>query len=82
MDPNYEDEEAPPPKPPRPTRKPMTQLEADEQYARRLAEQYNSEGHGSRPRGDHQQPRQRQRKDPRNDEDQGLFGKGGNASSP
>ncbi|KAI0025683.1 hypothetical protein F4780DRAFT_219697 [Xylariomycetidae sp. FL0641] len=37
------EEEVPPPQPPRPTgRAPMSQLEADELYARQLAEQYNN----------------------------------------
>ena len=38
-----EDEAPPPPQPPRPTqRAPQSQLEADEMYARQLAEQYNA----------------------------------------
>ena len=44
-DPDFKPEEdaRPPPQPPRPTqRQPMSQLEADELYARQLAEQYNS----------------------------------------
>ena len=40
-----EREEVPPPQPPRPTgRAPLTQLEADELYARQLAEQYENAG--------------------------------------
>lgn len=35
---------AAPPQPPRPQRQPMSQLEADEMYARQLAEQYNAQG--------------------------------------
>jgi hypothetical protein len=47
--------EQPPPQPARPQRKqPMSQLEADELYARQLAEHYDSapSGFGSRGRGD------------------------------
>jgi hypothetical protein len=62
-DPNYTAEETPPPRPPRPTRQPMTQLESDELYARQLAEQYNQpaqyEGFGSRGKGDPPLPRRR-----------------------
>ncbi|KAF2738872.1 hypothetical protein EJ04DRAFT_509063 [Polyplosphaeria fusca] len=51
-DPNFKGEEAPPPQPPRPK---MTQLEQDEQYARQLAQHYQSgyaqQGPGSRERG-------------------------------
>jgi hypothetical protein len=49
-DPDFRPEEAPP-QPPRPALKqqtPQSQMEADEMYARQLAEQYNS---GSAPRG-------------------------------
>ncbi|KAI9847859.1 MAG: ubiquitin-binding protein cue5 [Thelocarpon superellum] len=61
-DPSAQHEPAPPPQPPRPTRSPLpsnaptttsqNQLEADEQYARQLAEHYsgNGGGYGS-PRG-------------------------------
>jgi len=62
-DPNFKPEEshvAPPPRPPRQTRQPMTQLESDEQYARQLAEHYNQssyDGFGSRTRGDPPLPR-------------------------
>lgn len=70
-DPDFRPEEAaPPPRPPRPAqpRAPMSQLEADEMYARQLAEQYNSTPGGPRPqntynqreparRGPNQQPR-------------------------
>ncbi|KAH9835511.1 CUE domain-containing protein 5 [Teratosphaeria destructans] len=42
-DPDFHPEEQAPPQPPRPRqRQPMSQLEADEMYARQLAEQYNS----------------------------------------
>ena len=62
-DPTFVAEEAAPPRPPRPTRQPMTQLESDELYARQLAEQYNQpsqyEGFGSRGRGDPPLPRRR-----------------------
>jgi len=49
-DPSFDNDHAPPP----PPRKPMTQLESDELYARQLAEHYNSAytGFGSRDRGD------------------------------
>ncbi|KAF1810407.1 hypothetical protein P152DRAFT_451155 [Eremomyces bilateralis CBS 781.70] len=61
-DPNYQDEPAPLRQPPRPTQA-RTQLEADELYARQLAEHYQSQGHegfGSRGRGDPPMPRGRQ----------------------
>jgi len=69
-DPSYKPEEAPPARPPRPAqqqRQPQNQLEADEQYARRLAEQYNNQGsrqpnqynqRESGRRGPNQQPQQ------------------------
>lgn len=41
-DPNFKQEEAPPPQPPRP--QPKSQLEQDEIYARQLAEHYQSQG--------------------------------------
>ncbi|KAK5114847.1 hypothetical protein LTR62_002004 [Meristemomyces frigidus] len=47
-DPDFKPEEAPPAQPPRPARQPQTQLEADEMYARQLAEQY---GGVAPPRG-------------------------------
>ena len=43
-DPDFQPEEQAPPQPPRPQRQPPNQLEADERYARQLAEQYNSYG--------------------------------------
>jgi hypothetical protein len=45
-DPDFKVEDAqPPPQPPRPTqRQPLNQLEADEAYARQLAEQYSGQG--------------------------------------
>lgn len=46
-DPDFKPEEAAPPQPPRPTQRqqqPQSQLEADELYARQLAEHYNSQG--------------------------------------
>ena len=50
-DPNFKPEETPPPRPPRPNQ-PRSQLEADELYARQLAEHYQSSsssyGRGSR----------------------------------
>ncbi|KAI9835596.1 MAG: hypothetical protein M1819_002047 [Sarea resinae] len=56
--------ETPPPQPPRPTQSPLgatstkrSQLEADELYARQLAEHYSaSSGYGSRDRGDPPMP--------------------------
>ena len=64
-DPNFvaEPEERPPPRPPRPTTNPRSQLEQDELYARQLAEHYEQsapEGFGSRERGDPPLPRRRQ----------------------
>ncbi|KAK8211896.1 hypothetical protein IWZ01DRAFT_500692 [Phyllosticta capitalensis] len=54
-DPNFKSDDVPPPQPPRPGSG-RTQLEADEQYARQLAEHYQSTGayggYGSRARGD------------------------------
>ncbi|KAF1992879.1 hypothetical protein P154DRAFT_583358 [Amniculicola lignicola CBS 123094] len=63
-DPTFQAEEAPPPQPPRPSQ-PKTQLEADEQYARQLAQHYESAqggqyGYGSRERGNPPTHRQRQ----------------------
>jgi hypothetical protein len=64
-DPSFKGEEAlpaPPPRPPRQTQQPMTQLESDELYARQLAEQYDQssyDGYGSRGRGDPPLPRRR-----------------------
>jgi hypothetical protein len=50
-DPDFQPEEVAPPQPPRPAqrqqqqqRQPQSQLEADEMYARQLAEQYNNQG--------------------------------------
>lgn len=74
-DPNFVNEEAPPPRPPRPPRQPvnqpmsqpMSQLESDELYARQLAEEYNQssqyDGFGSRTRGDPPLPRRRKGSD-------------------
>lgn len=42
-DPSFKDEEVAPPRPPRPTQA-QRQLEADEMYARQLAEHYQSSG--------------------------------------
>jgi len=54
-DPDAVREETPPPQPPRPQAQrvgstPLSQLEADEQYARQLAEHYGGAG-GYGPRG-------------------------------
>jgi len=59
-DPDFRAEETPPPQPPRP-RQPQSQLEADEQYARQLAQHYQSgtTGYGSRERGDPPLPKRR-----------------------
>ncbi|KAF2486849.1 hypothetical protein BDY17DRAFT_308214 [Neohortaea acidophila] len=60
-DPDFTPEtQAPPRQPPRPTqRAPMSQLEADEQYARQLAEQYNSGGARSQTRYNQREPARR-----------------------
>lgn len=50
-DPDFKPEDAelqPPPQPPRPQRQPRNQMEADEMYARQLAEQYNAQAQGGR----------------------------------
>ncbi|GAB7350876.1 hypothetical protein MBLNU459_g1395t1 [Dothideomycetes sp. NU459] len=52
-DPDFKPEEAPPPRPPRPTQA-QRQLEQDEMYARQLAEHYGS---AARPRGRDQDDR-------------------------
>jgi hypothetical protein len=62
-DPNFENDMVPPP-PPRKSsqRQPISQLEADEQYARQLAGQYDSSysGFGNRGVGDPPLPKRRQ----------------------
>jgi hypothetical protein len=60
-DPDFQAEDAqPPPQPPRPTqRQPMSQLEADELYARQLAEQYNSGGQRTQNRYNQREPGRR-----------------------
>lgn len=50
-DPNFKPEEVAPPKPPRPTAA-QRQLEADEMYARQLAEHYQSSSRDQRGRYD------------------------------
>lgn len=67
-DPDFQPEEAAPPQPPRPTqrqqqRQPHTQLEADEMYARQLAEHYNSQG-PDQGRGQQTRYNQRERQGP------------------
>jgi len=59
-DPDFQAEETPPPQPPRP-KQARTQLEADELYARQLAQHYQSSapGYGSRERGDPPMPQRR-----------------------
>lgn len=74
-DPNFKDEEAPPPKPPRPTQQPRSQVEQDEIYARQLAEHYQSQAYDSRSRGDPRQSRQQQQREAHEEDDQGFFNK-------
>lgn len=50
-DPDFKPEEAPPPRPPRPTQA-QRQLDADEQYARQLAQHFQSESRPQRTRRD------------------------------
>jgi hypothetical protein len=73
-DPDFKPEEAaPPPQPPRPKqRQPMSQLEADEMYARQLAEQYNSAPRGSQNYYNQREPGRRgpNQQRPRYDEDE------------
>jgi hypothetical protein len=71
-DPDAARESIPPPQPPRPTTQrvgstPMSQLEADEQYARQLAEQYDG-SYSSVPRGGNVNQRGRQQTGYRGDE--------------
>lgn len=59
-DPDAVIEPTPPPQPPRPTGNrigstPQSQLESDEQYARQLAEHYNSQGSSGADRGNYPQ---------------------------
>lgn len=72
-DPDFRAEEVQaPPQPPRPAlRQPMSQMEADEAYARQLAEQYNSGGQGSQTRYNQREPGRRGPNQQRvNDEDE------------
>ncbi|KAK4957507.1 ubiquitin-binding protein cue5 [Elasticomyces elasticus] len=50
-DPDFQADEPPPPQPPRPIQRqqPQSQLEADEAYARQLAEQYSTTAHHNDP---------------------------------
>nr|OQO21663.1 hypothetical protein B0A51_12917 [Rachicladosporium sp. CCFEE 5018] len=75
-DPDFQPE--PPAQPPRPTQRvPQTQLEQDEQYARRLAEQYNNQA----PRGNQynqrepgrRAPNQQPRPNERDEQDRSFF---------
>ncbi|KAH0292579.1 hypothetical protein M436DRAFT_49368 [Aureobasidium namibiae CBS 147.97] len=50
-DPDFKPEEAPPPRPPRPTQA-QRQLDADEQYARQLAQHFQTESRPQRTRRD------------------------------
>ncbi|KAL1643655.1 ubiquitin-binding protein cue5 [Diplodia intermedia] len=52
-DPNFKEEEVPPPQPPRPSQ-PRSQLEQDELYARQLAAQYSASGSRGNPQQQHQ----------------------------
>ncbi|KAJ5546913.1 Ubiquitin system component Cue [Penicillium frequentans] len=69
-DPTAQEDMAPPPKPPRPTQTATStarsQLESDEQYARQLAEHYNSSGRRGEAPGWRNDPRYHQ---PRGSED-------------
>ncbi|KAJ5939427.1 hypothetical protein N7466_002561 [Penicillium verhagenii] len=69
-DPTAQEDMAPPPKPPRPTQSATStarsQLESDEQYARQLAEHYNSSGRRGQAPGWQNDPRYHQ---PRGSED-------------
>ena len=59
-DPDFKPEEAAPQQPPRPAqRQPQTQLEADEMYARQLAEHYNSSGQRSQTNYNQREPGRR-----------------------
>lgn len=79
-DPDFQPEEAAPQQPPRPTqRAPQNQLEADELYARQLADQYNS-GYGrSQTRYNQREPamrgpnRQRQYSEDSNTSERNFF---------
>ncbi|KAJ5131762.1 hypothetical protein N7448_005920 [Penicillium atrosanguineum] len=69
-DPTAQEDMVPPPKPPRPSQQPTSttqkQMEADETYARQLAEHYNSSGRRAPAPGWENDPRYRQ---PRGSED-------------
>ncbi|EME49322.1 hypothetical protein DOTSEDRAFT_68186 [Dothistroma septosporum NZE10] len=74
-DPDFNAADTAPPQPPRPTqRQPVSQLEADEAYARQLAEQYNSGGQPAQTRYNQREPGRRgpnqQRRDYDDDEDE------------
>lgn len=60
-DPNFKEEEVPPPQPPRPSQ-PRSQLEQDELYARQLAAHFSSSGSRDYPQ---QQQRRMQPEDER-----------------
>jgi len=78
-DPDFRAEDAaPPPQPPRPSqRQPLSQMEADELYARQLAEQYNDAGQRSQNRYNQREPGRRgpnqQRSDYDDDRDHSFF---------
>ncbi|KAF1966061.1 hypothetical protein BU23DRAFT_560523 [Bimuria novae-zelandiae CBS 107.79] len=76
-DPNFKEEEAPPPRPPRPTQQPRSQVEEDEILARQLAQHYQSQGYDLRSRGDPRQPQRQQQAtgDKSDDEDPPFFDK-------
>ena len=70
-DPNAQAEDVPPPKPPRPSASPR-QVEADEIYARQLAEHYNRRV--PQPRGDEEaRYRQRRGSDASDERDYSFF---------
>lgn len=69
-DPNAQTEDVPPPKPPRPTAA-QRQVEADEMYARQLAEHYNRRA--APRRLDDDDPRYRQRRESEDDREYSFF---------
>jgi hypothetical protein len=59
-DPDFRAEDVPPPQPPRKTRRePVSQLEADEAYARQLAEEYDDAGQRTRVSYNQREPGRR-----------------------
>ncbi|KAM0723225.1 hypothetical protein Q7P37_001425 [Cladosporium fusiforme] len=80
-DPDFQAEEAAPPQPPRPAQRqqqqqPQNQLEADEMYARRLAEHYNSQADPQQTRYNqraHQNPNQQRPRYAEEDREHSFF---------